>query len=176
MGPSVSHQAVGPVRPESHAQGTLPRVDAAFLHPCSDGVCLFQILRFSRGRSLRKRRERLKEERRAQSVPRDEVAQSKVWGPCHRPQLPACLAPLLPSLTGPSHWVQAAAPSSCPCLSIVPDPVSLCVCGVRVPSTLPVCPGCLCPSSRSGHTLLCPESRRTLVPQLGCPCCDLGPC
>ncbi|XP_063144282.1 ankyrin repeat domain-containing protein 6 isoform X5 [Rattus norvegicus] len=36
-----------------------------------------QILRFSRGRSLRKRRERLKEERRAQSVPRDEVAQSK---------------------------------------------------------------------------------------------------
>ncbi|KAH0521706.1 Ankyrin repeat domain-containing protein 6 [Microtus ochrogaster] len=36
------------------------------------------ILRFSRGRSLRKRRERLKEERRAQSVPRDEVAQSKV--------------------------------------------------------------------------------------------------
>ncbi|XP_077875745.1 ankyrin repeat domain-containing protein 6 isoform X6 [Ictidomys tridecemlineatus] len=36
-----------------------------------------QVLRFSRGRSLRKRRERLKEERRAQSVPRDEVAQSK---------------------------------------------------------------------------------------------------
>uniref|UniRef100_H0VTT1 Ankyrin repeat domain-containing protein 6 n=1 Tax=Cavia porcellus TaxID=10141 RepID=H0VTT1_CAVPO len=36
-----------------------------------------QVLRFSRGRSLRKRRERLKEERRAQSVPREEVAQSK---------------------------------------------------------------------------------------------------
>nr|XP_054347108.1 ankyrin repeat domain-containing protein 6 isoform X5 [Pongo pygmaeus]XP_054413840.1 ankyrin repeat domain-containing protein 6 isoform X4 [Pongo abelii] len=36
-----------------------------------------QVLRFSRGRSLRKKRERLKEERRAQSVPRDEVAQSK---------------------------------------------------------------------------------------------------
>ncbi|XP_033090506.1 ankyrin repeat domain-containing protein 6 isoform X11 [Trachypithecus francoisi] len=35
------------------------------------------VLRFSRGRSLRKKRERLKEERRAQSVPRDEVAQSK---------------------------------------------------------------------------------------------------
>lgn len=35
-------------------------------------------MRFSRGRSLRKKRERLKEERRAQSVPRDEVAQSKV--------------------------------------------------------------------------------------------------
>uniref|UniRef100_A0A8C0KSA9 Ankyrin repeat domain 6 n=1 Tax=Canis lupus dingo TaxID=286419 RepID=A0A8C0KSA9_CANLU len=36
-----------------------------------------QVLRFSRGRSLRKKRERLKEERRAQSVPRDEVAQGK---------------------------------------------------------------------------------------------------
>ncbi|XP_064506045.1 ankyrin repeat domain-containing protein 6 isoform X5 [Pseudopipra pipra] len=36
-----------------------------------------QVLRFNRGRSLRKKRERLKEERRAQSVPRDEVAQSK---------------------------------------------------------------------------------------------------
>ncbi|XP_052032154.1 ankyrin repeat domain-containing protein 6 isoform X2 [Apodemus sylvaticus] len=36
-----------------------------------------QILRFSRGRSLRKKREKLKGERRAQSVPRDEVAQSK---------------------------------------------------------------------------------------------------
>ncbi|KAM9040953.1 ankyrin repeat domain-containing protein 6-like, partial [Megaptera novaeangliae] len=36
-----------------------------------------QVLRFSRGRSLRKKRERLKEERRAQSVPRDDVAQSK---------------------------------------------------------------------------------------------------
>ncbi|XP_070589307.1 ankyrin repeat domain-containing protein 6 isoform X3 [Erythrolamprus reginae] len=37
-----------------------------------------QISRFNRGRSLRKKRERLKEERRAQSVPRDEVVQSKV--------------------------------------------------------------------------------------------------
>uniref|UniRef100_A0A670I5T5 Ankyrin repeat domain-containing protein 6 n=1 Tax=Podarcis muralis TaxID=64176 RepID=A0A670I5T5_PODMU len=36
-----------------------------------------QILRFNRGRSLRKKRDRLKEERRAQSVPRDEVVQSK---------------------------------------------------------------------------------------------------
>ncbi|NXE52309.1 ANKR6 protein, partial [Casuarius casuarius] len=36
-----------------------------------------QVSRFSRGRSLRKKRERLKEERRAQSVPRDEVVQSK---------------------------------------------------------------------------------------------------
>ncbi|KFW00485.1 Ankyrin repeat domain-containing protein 6, partial [Eurypyga helias] len=36
-----------------------------------------QVSRFNRGRSLRKKRERLKEERRAQSVPRDEVVQSK---------------------------------------------------------------------------------------------------
>ncbi|XP_019375891.1 PREDICTED: ankyrin repeat domain-containing protein 6 isoform X1 [Gavialis gangeticus] len=36
-----------------------------------------QVSRFNRGRSLRKRREKLKEERRAQSVPRDEVVQSK---------------------------------------------------------------------------------------------------
>uniref|UniRef100_A0A8C3LQX7 Ankyrin repeat domain 6 n=1 Tax=Chrysolophus pictus TaxID=9089 RepID=A0A8C3LQX7_CHRPC len=37
-----------------------------------------QVSRFNRGRSLRKKREKLKEERRAQSVPRDEVVQSKV--------------------------------------------------------------------------------------------------
>ncbi|KAF1624166.1 Ankyrin repeat domain-containing protein 6, partial [Eudyptes filholi] len=36
-----------------------------------------QVSRFNRGRSLRKKRERLKEERRAQSVPRDEVVESK---------------------------------------------------------------------------------------------------
>ncbi|NXL49630.1 ANKR6 protein, partial [Podilymbus podiceps] len=36
-----------------------------------------QVSHFNRGRSLRKKRERLKEERRAQSVPRDEVVQSK---------------------------------------------------------------------------------------------------
>ncbi|XP_065537310.1 ankyrin repeat domain-containing protein 6 isoform X3 [Lathamus discolor] len=36
-----------------------------------------QVSRFNRGRSLRKKREQLKEERRAQSVPRDEVVQSK---------------------------------------------------------------------------------------------------
>ncbi|NXS09377.1 ANKR6 protein, partial [Neodrepanis coruscans] len=36
-----------------------------------------QVSRFNRGRSLRKKRERLKEERRAQSVPRDEVVQGK---------------------------------------------------------------------------------------------------
>ncbi|KAM8954197.1 ankyrin repeat domain-containing protein 6 isoform 1-T1 [Pelodytes ibericus] len=36
-----------------------------------------QVLRFSRGRSLRKKREKLKEERRTQSVPREEVGESK---------------------------------------------------------------------------------------------------
>ncbi|NXT17449.1 ANKR6 protein, partial [Syrrhaptes paradoxus] len=36
-----------------------------------------QVSRFNRGRSLRKKREKLKEERRAQSVPRDEAVQSK---------------------------------------------------------------------------------------------------
>ncbi|XP_066466196.1 ankyrin repeat domain-containing protein 6 [Tiliqua scincoides] len=36
-----------------------------------------QISRFNRGRSIRRKRERLKEERRAQSVPRDDVVQSK---------------------------------------------------------------------------------------------------
>ncbi|XP_072711575.1 ankyrin repeat domain-containing protein 6 isoform X7 [Ciconia boyciana] len=36
-----------------------------------------KVSRFNRGRSLRKKREKLKEERRAQSVPRDEVVQSK---------------------------------------------------------------------------------------------------
>lgn len=44
----------------------------------SNSVVCLQVSRFNRGRSLRKKRERLKEERRAQSVPRDEVVQSKV--------------------------------------------------------------------------------------------------
>lgn len=44
----------------------------------SYGSVCFQVSHFNRGRSLRKKRERLKEERRAQSVPRDEVVQSKV--------------------------------------------------------------------------------------------------
>lgn len=44
----------------------------------SNSVLCLQVSRFNRGRSLRKKRERLKEERRAQSVPRDEVVQSKV--------------------------------------------------------------------------------------------------
>lgn len=69
---------------------------------CNSASCLFQVLRFSRGRSLRKKRERLKEERRAQSVPRDEVAQSKVGG---SPPAPPLLHPpeggkLSPSFLG----------------------------------------------------------------------------
>lgn len=76
---------------------------------CNSASCLFQVLRFSRGRSLRKKRERLKEERRAQSVPRDEVAQSKVGG---SPPAPPLLHPpeggkLSPSFLG-VHLVTAA--------------------------------------------------------------------
>lgn len=58
----------------------------------NSALCL-QVSRFNRGRSLRKKRERLKEERRAQSVPRDEVVQSKVQpgvtnsSCCHRGSL-----------------------------------------------------------------------------------------
>nr|XP_027784091.1 ankyrin repeat domain-containing protein 6 isoform X4 [Marmota flaviventris] len=53
------------------------KVVKLLLEAGADGTIVNNVLRFSRGRSLRKRRERLKEERRAQSVPRDEVAQSK---------------------------------------------------------------------------------------------------
>uniref|UniRef100_A0A8C8TTI8 Ankyrin repeat domain 6 n=1 Tax=Peromyscus maniculatus bairdii TaxID=230844 RepID=A0A8C8TTI8_PERMB len=53
------------------------KVVKILLEAGADTTIVNNILRFSRGRSLRKRRERLKEERRAQSVPRDEVAQSK---------------------------------------------------------------------------------------------------
>ncbi|KAM6180850.1 ankyrin repeat domain-containing protein 6 isoform 4-T4 [Erethizon dorsatum] len=53
------------------------KVVKILLEAGADGTIVNNVLRFSRGRSLRKRRERLKEERRAQSVPREEVAQSK---------------------------------------------------------------------------------------------------
>ncbi|XP_069344315.1 ankyrin repeat domain-containing protein 6 isoform X4 [Eulemur rufifrons] len=53
------------------------KVAKILLEAGADGTIVNNVLRFSRGRSLRKKRERLKEERRAQSVPRDEVAQSK---------------------------------------------------------------------------------------------------
>ncbi|XP_004388480.1 ankyrin repeat domain-containing protein 6 isoform X4 [Trichechus manatus latirostris] len=53
------------------------KVVKILLEAGADGTIVNNVLRFSRGRSLRKKRERLKEERRAQSVPRDEVPQSK---------------------------------------------------------------------------------------------------
>uniref|UniRef100_A0A2K5ET57 Ankyrin repeat domain 6 n=1 Tax=Aotus nancymaae TaxID=37293 RepID=A0A2K5ET57_AOTNA len=53
------------------------KVAKILLEAGADMTIVNNVLRFSRGRSLRKKRERLKEERRAQSVPRDEVAQSK---------------------------------------------------------------------------------------------------
>uniref|UniRef100_A0A2I3MDQ6 Ankyrin repeat domain 6 n=1 Tax=Papio anubis TaxID=9555 RepID=A0A2I3MDQ6_PAPAN len=53
------------------------KVAKILLEAGADTTTVNNVLRFSRGRSLRKKRERLKEERRAQSVPRDEVAQSK---------------------------------------------------------------------------------------------------
>ncbi|XP_041420584.1 ankyrin repeat domain-containing protein 6 isoform X2 [Xenopus laevis] len=56
-------------------------LDTARHHNNSDVALLLtkapQVLRFSRGRSLRKKREKLKEERRAQSVPREELGESK---------------------------------------------------------------------------------------------------
>lgn len=63
------------VPPSCGSSGALPHHAHCAYNIAS---CLLQVLRFSRGRNLRKKRERLKEERRAQSVPRDEVAQSKV--------------------------------------------------------------------------------------------------
>lgn len=86
----LSHSAGCSVRSE----GTKPTENSLMLYTppvCNSASCLLQVLRFSRGRSLRKKRERLKEERRAQSVPRDEVAQSKVGG---SPPAPPQLHPL----------------------------------------------------------------------------------
>ena len=85
---------------------------------CNDASCLLQVLRFSRGRSLRKKRERLKEERRALSVPRDEAAQGKVRG---GPPAPARGWEALPASAGPasvspSCWVLQSLsflPASC---------------------------------------------------------------
>ncbi|XP_065256722.1 ankyrin repeat domain-containing protein 6 isoform X4 [Emys orbicularis] len=53
------------------------KVVKLLLEAGADGSIVNNVLRFNRGRSLRKKREKLKEERRAQSVPRDEVVQSK---------------------------------------------------------------------------------------------------
>ncbi|KAF6112679.1 ankyrin repeat domain 6 [Phyllostomus discolor] len=84
---SLNHKKVVKILLEAGADGTIVNnagqtpLEAARYHNNPEVALLLtkapQVLRFSRGRSLRKKRERLKEERRAQSVPRDEVAQSK---------------------------------------------------------------------------------------------------
>ncbi|XP_075563277.1 ankyrin repeat domain-containing protein 6 isoform X4 [Pelecanus crispus] len=53
------------------------KVVKLLLEAGADASVVNNVSRFNRGRSLRKKRERLKEERRAQSVPRDEAVQSK---------------------------------------------------------------------------------------------------
>ncbi|MBZ3875425.1 Ankyrin repeat domain-containing protein 6 [Sciurus carolinensis] len=84
---ALNHKKVVKLLLEAGADGTIVNnagqtpLETARCHNNPEVALLLtkapQVLRFSRGRSLRKRRERLKEERRAQSVPRDEVAQSK---------------------------------------------------------------------------------------------------
>ncbi|XP_069866954.1 ankyrin repeat domain-containing protein 6 isoform X1 [Dipodomys merriami] len=84
---ALNHKKVVKILLEAGADGTIVNnagqtpLETARYHNNPEVALLLtkapQVLRFSRGRSLRKRRERLKEERRAQSVPRAEVAQSK---------------------------------------------------------------------------------------------------
>ncbi|XP_062953499.1 ankyrin repeat domain-containing protein 6 isoform X4 [Cynocephalus volans] len=84
---ALNHKKVVKILLEAGADGTIVNnagqtpLETARHHNNPEVALLLtkapQVLRFSRGRSLRKKRERLKEERRAQSVPRDEVAQSK---------------------------------------------------------------------------------------------------
>ncbi|XP_066110361.1 ankyrin repeat domain-containing protein 6 isoform X1 [Saccopteryx bilineata] len=84
---SLNHRKVVKILLEAGADGTIVNnacqtpLETARYHNNPEVALLLtkapQVLRFSRGRSLRKKRERLKEERRAQSVPRDEAAQSK---------------------------------------------------------------------------------------------------
>ncbi|XP_031311904.1 ankyrin repeat domain-containing protein 6 isoform X6 [Camelus dromedarius] len=84
---ALNHKKVVKILLEAGADGTIVNnagqtpLETARYHNNPEVALLLtkapQVLRFSRGRSLRKKRERLKEERRAQSVPRDEVAQSK---------------------------------------------------------------------------------------------------
>ncbi|XP_060024164.1 ankyrin repeat domain-containing protein 6 isoform X3 [Lagenorhynchus albirostris] len=84
---ALSHKKVVKILLEAGADGTIVNnagrtpLETARYHNNPEVALLLtkapQVLRFSRGRSLRKKRERLKEERRAQSVPRDDVAQSK---------------------------------------------------------------------------------------------------
>ncbi|XP_045150361.1 ankyrin repeat domain-containing protein 6 isoform X3 [Echinops telfairi] len=85
---ALNHKKVIKILLEAGADGTIVNnagqtpLETARCHNNPEVALLLtkapQVLRFTRGRSLRKKRERLKEERRAQSVPRDEVAQSKV--------------------------------------------------------------------------------------------------
>ncbi|XP_007949034.1 ankyrin repeat domain-containing protein 6 [Orycteropus afer afer] len=84
---ALNHKKVVKILLEAGADGTIVNnagqtpLETARYHNNPEVALLLtkapQVLHFSRGRSLRKKRERLKEERRAQSVPRDEVAQSK---------------------------------------------------------------------------------------------------
>ncbi|XP_075718262.1 ankyrin repeat domain-containing protein 6 isoform X3 [Rhinoderma darwinii] len=84
---ALNHRKVIKVLLEAGADATLLNnagqiaLDTARHHNNSDVALLLtkapQILRFSRGRSLRKKREKLKEERRTQSVPREDIADSK---------------------------------------------------------------------------------------------------
>ncbi|KAM6467057.1 ankyrin repeat domain-containing protein 6 isoform 2-T4 [Liasis olivaceus] len=84
---ALNHKKVAKLLLEAGADGTVLNnagqtpLEVAREHENPEVALLLtkapQISRFNRGRSLRKKRERLKEERRAQSVPRDEVVQSK---------------------------------------------------------------------------------------------------
>lgn len=84
---ALNHKKVAKLLLAAGADGTAVNnaghtpLETAREHNNSDVALLLtkapQVQRFSRGRSLRKKREKLKEERRAQSVPREEVAESK---------------------------------------------------------------------------------------------------
>ncbi|KAK2505952.1 hypothetical protein MC885_014236 [Smutsia gigantea] len=84
---ALNHKKVAKILLEAGADGTIVNnagqtpLETARHHNNPEVALLLtkapQVLRFGRGRSLRKKRERLKDERRAQSVPRDEAAQSK---------------------------------------------------------------------------------------------------
>ncbi|XP_029451276.1 ankyrin repeat domain-containing protein 6 [Rhinatrema bivittatum] len=84
---ALNHRKVVKLLLEAGADGTIVNsaghtpLETARQHDSAEVALLLtkapQVLHFSRGRSLRKKRERLKEERRAQSVPREEVVQSK---------------------------------------------------------------------------------------------------
>ncbi|XP_074804205.1 ankyrin repeat domain-containing protein 6 isoform X1 [Natator depressus] len=84
---ALNHKKVVKLLLEAGADGSIVNnagqtpLEVARQHDNPDVALLLakapQVLRFNRGRSLRKKREKLKEERRAQSVPRDEVVQSK---------------------------------------------------------------------------------------------------